>query len=161
MIDTTIASLVAYAERTGLIEPCERNWAVNTLLEALKLDSYPAPETPVSGDIDLAAVLGELMDDAHARGVLPEDSVVYRDLFDTMLMGRLTPRPGSLVKTAEGPGVVTEANVITGRLKVSLQKDEAAPPKVFQREDVTVIRAGKARDGGRQGGHKGDKKVAE
>ena len=75
--------------------------------------------------------------------------------------GRLTPRPGSLVKTAEGPGVVTEANVITGRLKVSLQKDEAAPPKVFQREDVTVIRAGKARDGGRQGGHKGDKKVAE
>ena len=75
--------------------------------------------------------------------------------------GRLTPRPGSLVKTAEGPGVVTEANVITGRLKVSLQKDEAAPPKVFQREDVTVIRAGKARDGGRQSGHKGDKKVAE
>ena len=98
MIDTAIASLVAYAERTGLIEPCERNWAVNTLLEALKLDSYTAPETPVSGDIDLAAVLGELMDDAHARGVLPEDSVVYRDLFDTMLMGRLTPRPAQVVE---------------------------------------------------------------
>ena len=98
MIDTAIASLVAYTERTGLIEPCERNWAVNTLLEALKLDSYTAPETPVSGDIDLAAVLGELMDDAHARGVLPEDSVVYRDLFDTMLMGRLTPRPAQVVE---------------------------------------------------------------
>ena len=97
MIDTAIASLVAYAERTGLIEPCERNWAVNTLLEALKLDSYTAPETPVSGDIDLAAVLGELMDDAHARGVLTEGSVVYRDLFDTMLMGRLTPRPAQVV----------------------------------------------------------------
>ena len=98
MIDTAIASLVAYAERTGLIEPCERNWAVNTLLEALKLDSYTAPETPVSGEIDLAAVLGELMDDAHARGVLAEDSVVYRDLFDTMLMGRLTPRPAQVVE---------------------------------------------------------------
>ena len=98
MIDTAIASLVAYAERTGLIEPCERNWAVNTLLEALKLDSYTAPEAPVSGEIDLAAVLGELMDDAHARGVLAEDSVVYRDLFDTMLMGRLTPRPAQVVE---------------------------------------------------------------
>ena len=98
MIDTAIASLVAYAERTGLIEPCERNWAVNTLLEALKLDSYTAPETPVSREIDLAAVLGELMDDAHARGVLAEDSVVYRDLFDTMLMGRLTPRPAQVVE---------------------------------------------------------------
>ena len=98
MIDTAIASLVAYAERTGLIEPCERNWAVNTLLEALKLDSYTAPATPVSGEIDLAAVLGELMDDAHARGVLAEDSVVYRDLFDTMLMGRLTPRPAQVVE---------------------------------------------------------------
>ena len=109
MIDTAIASLVAYAERTGLIEPCERNWAVNTLLEALKLDSYTAPEAPVSGEIDLAAVLGELMDDAHARGVLAEDSVVYRDLFDTMLMGRLTPRPAQVVEKfkalyAQSPG---------------------------------------------------------
>ena len=37
------------------------------------------------------------MDDAHARGVLKEDSVVYRDLFDTMLMGRLTPRPAQVI----------------------------------------------------------------
>ncbi|MCQ4950935.1 hypothetical protein, partial [Bittarella massiliensis (ex Durand et al. 2017)] len=71
------------------------------------------------------------------------------------------PPPRLPGQDRRGPGVVTEANVITGRLKVSLQKDEAAPPKVFQREDVTVIRAGKARDGGRQSGHKCDKKVAE
>ena len=37
------------------------------------------------------------MDDAHARGVLAEDSVVYRDLFDTELMGRLTPRPAQVI----------------------------------------------------------------
>ena len=39
----------------------------------------------------------ELLDDAHARGVLTEDSVVYRDLFDTELMGRLTPRPAQVI----------------------------------------------------------------
>ena len=61
MVDTAIAQLVAYAERTGLIEPCERTWAVNTLLEALELPGYtPAPE-PVSGEIDLSAVLAELL----------------------------------------------------------------------------------------------------
>ena len=97
MIDTAIAQLAAYAEQTGLIEPCERVWAVNTILEALGLSSYTGPSQPVFGDIDLTAVLTALMDDAHARGVLAEDSIAYRDLFDTMLMGRLTPRPAQVI----------------------------------------------------------------
>ena len=69
-----------------------RSWAVNTILDALKLDSYTDPKQEW-GEIELAPVLEELLDDAHARGVLTENSVVYRDLFDTELMGRLTPRP--------------------------------------------------------------------
>ena len=93
MMDREIQALVTYALDTGLIEPCERMWAVNTLLEALGLDSYTEPETPAERPVELTAVLTALMDDAHARGVLKEDSVVYRDLFDTMLMGRLTPGP--------------------------------------------------------------------
>lgn len=113
MVDTAIAQLVAYAERTGLIEPCERTWAVNTLLEALELPGYtPAPE-PVSGEIDLSAVLAELTDDAHRRGVFAENSVVYRDLFDTMLMGRLTPRPAQVAEKfralyAQSPRAATD-----------------------------------------------------
>ena len=68
--DAAIARLVTYARRTGLIEESEAIWAVNTLLEALGLDSYSAPQEPVEGDIDLPEVLKALMDDAHARGVL-------------------------------------------------------------------------------------------
>lgn len=96
MIDTVVAKLVRYAENTGLIAPEDHIWAVNTLLEALKLDSY---EEPVLDDapIDLPAVLDELMDDAHARGVMENDSIVYRDLFDTSLMGRLTPPPREVI----------------------------------------------------------------
>ena len=97
MMDREIQALVTYALDTGLIEPCERMWAVNTLLEALGLDSYTEPETPAERPVELTAVLTALMDDAHARGVLKEDSVVYRDLFDTMLMGRLTPRPAQVI----------------------------------------------------------------
>ena len=96
MINAAISKLAAYALRTGLIEPCEYPWAINSILEVLKLDSYTDPGREWD-EIDLSAVLDELMDDAHARGVLKENSIVYRDLFDTELMGRLTPRPAQVV----------------------------------------------------------------
>ncbi|WP_033117061.1 UDP-glucose--hexose-1-phosphate uridylyltransferase [Intestinimonas butyriciproducens] len=113
MTDEAVDKLACYAQRTGLVDPCERIWAVNAILEALKLDSYTQPTGSPEGEIDLPAVLEELMDDAHTRGVLPEDSVVYRDLFDTMLMGRLTPRPAQVIERfralyAESPERATD-----------------------------------------------------
>ncbi len=97
MVDNAVAKLVAYALQTGLIQPCEKDWAVNTILDALKLDSYADPGQDW-GQVELAPVLEELLDDAHARGVLSENSVVYRDLFDTEIMGRLTPRPAQVIE---------------------------------------------------------------
>ena len=94
-MDGTISKLISYALRTGLIEESEITWAVNALLEVLKLDSFSDPGK-AWGEIDLAAVLDELLDDAHERGVLAENSIVYRDLFDTAIMGRLTPRPAQV-----------------------------------------------------------------
>ena len=94
MIDKAVAKLADYALRTGLIAECERVWAINTILDVLKLDSYTEPERTWEPEaVELAPVLEELLDDAYERGVLTENSVVYRDLFDTELMGRLTPRP--------------------------------------------------------------------
>jgi UDPglucose--hexose-1-phosphate uridylyltransferase len=98
MIDNAISRLAGYAFRSGLIEECDRTWAINTILDVLKLDSYtePAEKDWATGDIELAPILEELLDDAYARGVLTENSVVYRDLFDSELMGRLTPRPNEV-----------------------------------------------------------------
>ncbi len=98
MIDNAISRLAGYAFRSGLIEECDRTWAINTILDVLKLDSYtePAEKDWETGDIELAPILEELLDDAYARGVLTENSVVYRDLFDSELMGRLTPRPNEV-----------------------------------------------------------------
>ncbi len=95
MVNEAISRLAGYAFRSGLIEECDYTWAINTILDVLKLDSYtePAEKDWETGDIELAPILEELLDDAYARGVLAENSVVYRDLFDTELMGRLTPRP--------------------------------------------------------------------
>ena len=96
--DEAISQLVSYALHTGLIEPCETTWAVNTVLDALKLDGFSGP-APADRPVELAPVLEALLDDAYARGVLEEDSVVYRDLFDSELMGRLTPRPAQVIGT--------------------------------------------------------------
>ena len=93
-----IRALVRYALDRGLIQPSEEMWAVNALLEALSLDSYTPPEGEPAVEAELPAILDALVDDAYARGVLAENSIVYRDLFDTKLMGVLTPRPAQVIE---------------------------------------------------------------
>ena len=110
MRDLAIKALADYALQTGLILPCEYTWAINTILDVLKLDGYVLPEGKMKGD--LSQILDILLDDAYERGVLQENSVVYRDLFDTELMGRLTPRPAHVIERfqtlyAEGPEQAT------------------------------------------------------
>lgn len=95
MIDQAIADLIGYALHTRLIEPADQVWAVNRLLPALGLDAWeemPATERPL-GDI-----LQELSDWAVAHHLI-EDDQTGRELFDTELMGRLTPRPSQVVRT--------------------------------------------------------------
>ena len=94
MVDIAIAKLIDYALQWGLIEECEYTWALNSILDVLKLDTYSKPEcTWAPETLELAPILNELLDDAYMRGILAENSVVYRDLLDTEIMGRLTPRP--------------------------------------------------------------------
>ena len=96
--DQAIAKLVSYALEKELIQPEERMWAVNTLLEALELDGCAVPEElPAVAEGELPAVLDALLDDAAERGVLKENTITYRDLLDTRLMGALTPRPAQVI----------------------------------------------------------------
>ena len=95
--DQAIAKLISYALERKLIQPSEKLWAVNALLEVLELDGCTLPESASCGAEELPQVLDALLDDAYARGVLKENSIVYRDLFDTKLMGALTPRPAQVI----------------------------------------------------------------
>ena len=148
MIDHAVSKLVTYALRTGLIEECETLWATNTILDALKLDSYTAPAQEW-GEIHLAEVLDELMDDAYARGVLQENSVVYRDLFDTELMGRLTPRPAQVIRTfaeryQESPVMATGWYYKLSQDTNNIRRDRNAKdmqwqaPTEYGEQDITI-----------------------
>jgi cell fate regulator YaaT (PSP1 superfamily) len=53
---------------------------------------------------------------------------------------KITPKYGAIVQTAEGKGMVTEVNLLTGRLKVRLDKNREAPPQFFHRDDVKIVK---------------------
>ena len=97
MLSESIAKLVQYGVETELIPECERNYTTNLLLDVFKEDEYTEPEEEYS-NINLEEVLKELLDEAVERGLI-QDSVVYRDLFDTRLMNCLMPRPAQVQNT--------------------------------------------------------------
>lgn len=112
MISTAIQQLVNYGLDTGLILPDDEIYIRNQLLMTMGLDEFTEPEGEVCYT-DLESILSTLVEDAVARGVCP-DSPTARDLFDTNLMGVLTPRP-SIVRAnfeekyeEEGPQAATD-----------------------------------------------------
>ena len=96
MLSESIAKLVQYGITTGLTPECERNYTTNLLLDVFYEDDYEKPDN-IEEPVNLEATLGELLDEAVKRGLI-EDSIVYRDLFDTRLMNCLMPRPGQVQK---------------------------------------------------------------
>lgn len=96
MIEESIAKLVQYGKEKGLVKKEDEIYARNRILEVLKIDEYNEPEN-VPEHPELAAVLDELLDYAAENGLLENNSVVYRDLFDTKLMDCLMPRPSEVV----------------------------------------------------------------
>ncbi len=95
-INTSIAKLVKYGLDTGLLPEEEKIYAVNQILEVLHLEEYEEP-AKLEGEISLEETLDELLDYAWQQGLMAENSVVYRDLFDTKLMNCLMPRPSQVI----------------------------------------------------------------
>ena len=64
-----------------------------------------------------------------------------QDSYEHLL--RVTPKVGAIVKTPEGNGTVIENNLLTGMLKVTLERRPEAAPATYHRHDVKLIRDGK------------------
>ncbi len=97
MLSKSIKKLVEYGVETGLTPECERIYTTNLLLELFKEDEYE--DVSIEGEeLNLEEILKELLDEACARGII-EDSIVYRDLFDTKMMNCLVPRPAQVQET--------------------------------------------------------------
>lgn len=85
-----ISELVAYGRDKGLVEEADQIYVVNRLLELFELEEYTSVETKGR---PLAEILADMTDYAAEHGLMAEDTGAYRDLFDTKIMGMLTPAP--------------------------------------------------------------------
>jgi len=95
MTDSYIKALISYAVKHGLIEESDKVYCTNGILALLKKDAYDSECEEASGEIN--ELLDALCDHAAENGII-EDSITYRDLFDTAIMGVLTPRPSQVIE---------------------------------------------------------------
>ncbi len=99
MIQTYIRKLVSYGVQTGLVPAEDVIYTTNRLLELFQLDELEDCDTNVTmREDELEDVLGAMMDYAYEKGIMTENSIVYRDLFDTKIMSLLMPRPSEVIR---------------------------------------------------------------
>ncbi len=91
----TVRDLIGYAEKNGLADPRDRVYFENRLAEKLHITAFDTVGDANERPLD--EMLGELCDYAIANGVIEDNGVTGRDLFDTELMGILTPLPSRVI----------------------------------------------------------------
>ena len=119
-IETYIDSLVSYAMNRGLAEPVDHQVLTNRLLDILRKDDYEPSAEPQSEDLE--EILGGILDYAVERG-LCEDNITARDIFDTRIMGAVTPMPREVVRTFEEKYAVSPAEATDWYYQFSCDTD--------------------------------------
>lgn len=109
MIQERILELVKYGLTTGLVNPEDKVYTINRLLELFAVDdiedeTFAKVEnlldwTQEEAEDALEGILSDMMDYAYEQGIMKENSIVYKDLFDTKIMGCLVARPSEVRKT--------------------------------------------------------------
>lgn len=95
-IETYIESLVSYAMNCGFAQPEDHQVLLNRLLEILQMDAYAPSQEAQTEDIE--EILAGLLDYAVQTGICAND-ITAKDLFDTKLMGAVTPMPSQVIRT--------------------------------------------------------------
>ena len=108
-INQLITALVDYSLNKKLITELDKTYTVNRIIEILNLNEY---EYEACEEKELNVILDGICDFAVEQGII-EDSITYRDLFDTKIMGAVMPRPSEVISEfnalyKESPEAATE-----------------------------------------------------
>lgn len=99
MIQEEIRKLTAYGVLTGLVPKEDEIYTINRLLELFGEEEIEDAKEPMQvSEADLEDILGRMLDYAYEAGLMEENGVVYRDLFDTKIMSTLLPRPSEVIR---------------------------------------------------------------
>lgn len=109
----SIDKLVAYGVVTELIDSFDIAFQRNAIMEILNLDGpgeedynffelekYMGEVKEMSEDEladELEVILGEILDYAAENKLIPENTITYRDLFDTKIMASLVAKPSQVI----------------------------------------------------------------
>ena len=108
MLEEALWRLVDYGVAVGLLEKEDVPYTMNRYLEIFQLDqiaqSYVQQYdclptmTQQEAETQLEDILEKLLGEAAGRGLLQEDTITFRDLFDTRLMAVMVKRPSEVIR---------------------------------------------------------------
>ena len=144
-----IAELLRYAEQSGLVAAEDLVFVQNQLLSLFDVAEPCSAEQLPAACRPLPAILSDLCDAAFAAGIIEGDTVAYRDLFDTRVMGLLTPLPSAVIARfsslyTEGPEAATDYFYRLCRASNYIRTDRVARdmkwtvPSEYGEIDITV-----------------------
>lgn len=94
-IESLIQELVKYGMDNNLVETDDEVYVTNRLLELFNLNAYN-PSESCEDTRELHFILEDMLEYARDNDLIPDDSVTEKDLFDTKIMGLLTPMPSAV-----------------------------------------------------------------
>ena len=127
MIYTAVQNLIEYGIRKGLMTKDDTFVVRNTLIDILGLGGWEDCAADNTGD-DIDAILAPIVDYACEKELIP-DTTSSRDLFDTRLMGVLTPMPREVIAEF--------------RAKYAVNPEEATDWYYRFSQDLNYVRAGR------------------
>lgn len=124
-IYSLILRLVSYGLNTGLIEKEDVVYCENQLLALFGMDQPDDNTAQLTADSEenLEEILGGLLDCAYQKGIIPENTVTYRDLFDTKIMSTLVKRPSEVIREFQQRYSVSPQNATDFYYKFSCDTD--------------------------------------
>ena len=93
----SLEELIQYGLKKDLIEKWDVDFVRNDLLSIFELDEWQHVEVADVNDESPVRILSSILDWAAEQGKLPHNSITYRDLLDTEIMGAFVARPSTII----------------------------------------------------------------
>ncbi len=95
--ESYIEKLIAYGKGKGFFEETDTRFVRNQILEILSYDDYKEISPEEYPEESLDEVLDVILKWAAHRGIIAENTTLYRDLLDSALLGAMLPRPSEVI----------------------------------------------------------------
>ena len=98
-MDRLISELVSYGMTNELIAEDDKVYVINRLLELFDKKDFVWSDEKVRS---IHMILADMMKYAIEKGIMEDDTITSKDLFDTKIMGLITPMPSQVREKFKG-----------------------------------------------------------